>query len=121
MSGPYEPSCHCRAIRLKVDAPLEGLVECNCSTCRRFGAAHWYVDGGKVTLIDESRAMASYVWRHVHESHQFCPTCGASILRAGYPNGVIALNACLIEDVDVFTLEKTQFNGRHKIPPGPLP
>ena len=36
-------SCHCGHIRLEVDAPLQGLRQCNCSTCRRFGAIHWYV------------------------------------------------------------------------------
>ena len=65
--------------------------------------------------------MASYVWRFVHESHQFCPTYGTSIVRIGHPNGVVALNACLVEDVDVFTLDTKKFDGREKIPPGPCP
>lgn len=65
--------------------------------------------------------MSSYAWRFIHETHQFCPSCGTSVLRTGYPDGVIALNACLIEDVDVFELETKRFDGKHKIPPGPLP
>ena len=117
---PHTLSCHCGRIRLQVDAPLEGLLQCNCSTCRRFGAIHWYVDSAKVTLLTESTSLSSYAWRFAHEQHQFCPTCGASIMRTGYPNGVVALNACLIDEVDVFELEVERFDGRTKIPPGVL-
>ena len=119
MTQPYSLSCHCQAIRLEVDAPLEDLVECNCSTCRRFGAIHWYVKADAVKLLEESRALSTYAWRFVHEGHHFCPTCGSSVMRTGYPDGVVALNACLIEDVDVFTLDPKRFDGRSKIPPGP--
>ncbi|MFT6398916.1 MAG: hypothetical protein ACJAYU_003678, partial [Bradymonadia bacterium] len=33
------------------------------------------------------------IWRFVHEGHHFCPTCGSSIMRTGYPEGVVAINA----------------------------
>jgi hypothetical protein len=36
-------SCHCGAIRLECNAPLERLGECNCSTCGRHGFLHWKV------------------------------------------------------------------------------
>lgn len=121
MADPVELSCHCRAIRLRVDEAVDGLVQCNCSTCRRFGAIHWYVKTTNVTLVDESKALGHYVWRFVHEGHHFCPTCGASIMRTGYPNGVVALNACLIDDVDIFELPTERFDGRNEIPPGALP
>jgi len=121
MSDPLSLSCHCGAIRLEVDAKLEKLVQCNCSTCRRFGAIHWYVDASKVRLVDEKRSLSTYVWRFVHEGHCFCPTCGTSIMRTGYPNGVVALNACCVEEIDIFELELERYDGRTKIPPGVLP
>jgi len=114
-------SCHCGAIRLEVDAELDELLQCNCSTCRRFGAIHWYVDSSKVTLLDRKQSLATYVWRGLHEGHHFCPTCGASIMRTGYPNGTIALNAGCIEGIDIFELDVPRFDGRTKIPPGVLP
>lgn len=121
MSRPYSLSCHCGSIRLEVDADLEGLLQCNCSTCRRFGAIHWYVPASSVRLLDERRSMATYVWRHVNEGHCFCPTCGTSIMRTGYPDGVVALNACCIDEVDIFALDIKRFDGRTEMQPGILP
>lgn len=89
--------------------------------CRRFGAIHWYVEASAITLLDEKRALSSYVWRAVHEAHQFCGTCGTSLMRTGYPNGVVALNACAIEEIDPFTLGAKRFDGRSKMEPGVLP
>ncbi len=121
MQKPHRLSCHCGSIRLEVDAVLEKLLQCNCSTCRRFGAIHWYVDSAKVSLLEPKRPMSTYAWRFVHEGHHVCPTCGTSLFRSGYPDGVIAVNACCIEEVDIFELEVERFDGRTKIPPGVLP
>jgi hypothetical protein len=41
-------------------------------------------------------------------------------MRTGYPDGVVAINF-LIENVDVFTLDPTRFDGRAKISPDPTP
>jgi hypothetical protein len=60
VTQPYSLSCHRRAIRLEVNAPLDDLVECNCSTCRRFGAIHWYVKQDAMTLREEGQALATY-------------------------------------------------------------
>lgn len=117
---PYRLSCHCGAVRIEVDAPLEKLLACNCSTCRRFGAIHWYVPSSKVRLMEQREALSTYVWRAVHEGHHFCRTCGTSLMRTGYPDGVVALNACCIDGVDPFQLEVERWDGRARMPPGPL-
>lgn len=121
LGPPYRLSCHCNAIRLEVDAPLEGLLQCNCSTCRRFGAIHWYVKAEKVKMLEERCGLSTYLFRDVNEGHGFCSTCGTSILRTGYPDGVVSLNACCIEAVDIFELEVERFDGRSEMPPGVLP
>lgn len=121
MERPYRLSCHCGHIKLVVDHDLEKLLQCNCSTCRRFGAIHWYVPAAAVTLAEPKRSLSTYVWRFVHEGHHFCGTCGTSLMRTGYPDGTIAVNAACIEEVDVFTLEVSRFDGRTKIPPGVQP
>ena len=114
----YQLSCHCGAIRFEVDAELDDLLQCNCSTCRRFGAIHWYVPAAAVTLHTESVPLSTYAWRHLHEGHHFCGTCGTSIMRSGYPNGVVAVNAACIDEVDIFALEPKRFDGRTKMEPG---
>lgn len=120
MQRPYALSCHCGAIRLEVDAELTGLFECNCSTCRRWGYIHWRVPAKAVRLVEESRNLSTYVWRFVHEGHHFCPTCGTPMLRT-WSSDTVNINARCIEEVDVFELEVKRYDGRNRMPPGPLP
>ncbi len=121
MERPYSLSCHCGQIRFEVDVELSGLRECNCSTCRRWGYILWYVPAKAVRLLTEKRALSAYVWRFLPEGHHFCPSCGTPIMRTGYPNQVVGINARCLEGVDVFDLDVERFDGRHEIPPGPLP
>ncbi|WP_286161423.1 hypothetical protein [Sinorhizobium sp. NFACC03] len=55
------------------------------------------------------------------EGHHFCPTCSTPIMRGGYPDNKISINARCIEGVDVFTLEIERYDGRNDMFPGPLP
>jgi hypothetical protein len=115
---PHALSCHCGAIRLDVDAPLAGLVECNCSTCARHGFLHWKVPVEAVRLVSQKCAMASYHWRDADGGTQFCATCGTAMLRTGYRD-CISVNARCIEGIDVFALAVTRYDGRNLMPPGP--
>jgi hypothetical protein len=120
MQRPYALSCHCGDIRIEVDADLKGLVECNCSTCRRSGFLHWKVKQDAVRLISEKRTLASYMWRDIC-GHQFCPRCGTALFRMPYPGDRVSVNARCLDGVDVFTLAIARYDGRTDMPPGPLP
>jgi hypothetical protein len=109
---PYRLSCHCGSIRLEVDADLESLLECNCSTCRRHGFLHWKVPSSAVSLKTERVILSTYAWRDITGAHHFCPTCGTSILRTGYADGKVSINARCIEEIDVFSLEVRRYDGR---------
>lgn len=115
MQPPYALSCHCGAIRLEVDAKLDGLVECNCSTCGRTGFVHWKVPAAAVRLLSERQRLTTYVWRDIG-GHQFCPTCGTGLLRTGYPGDRVSVNARCIEGTDVFELEVARYDGRTDMP-----
>jgi hypothetical protein len=118
MPRPYMLSCHCGAIRLKVDATLTGLLECNCSTCARSGFVHWKVPVEAVHLVTQKRQLSTYVWCDADGGHHFCPTCGTAILRTGHRD-CISLNARCLEGVDVFELEVSRYDGRNLTLPGP--
>jgi hypothetical protein len=109
-------SCHCGAFRFEVDAPLEDLGECNCSTCGRHGFLHWKVPEKSVRLLTWKRPLTVYKWRDVSGGHEFCPVCGTALLRSGYPNDMVSVNARCIEGIDVFTLEIGRFDGRRLMP-----
>jgi hypothetical protein len=73
MTRPQKLSCHCGSIRIEVDSELGEVIDCNCSTCARHGNLHWYVPAAFVRLLTESRPLATYVWRFLHEGHHFVP------------------------------------------------
>ena len=118
---PYKLSCHCGAIRFEVNGKLEDLVECNCSTCRRHGFLHWKVPSGALQLETERVSLTAYAWQEITGSHQFCPTCGTALLRTGYPDGMVSINARCIEEIDIFDLDVRRYDGRKDMPPGVLP
>jgi hypothetical protein len=106
-------------MQIEVAAELGELVDCNCSTCVRSGFLHWKVPAASVRLITQGRRLSTYVWRSVTEGHHFCPTCGIALMRTGYQDGIVSLNARCIEGIDIFALAIRKFDGRHEMPPGP--
>jgi hypothetical protein len=118
-NAPHPVSCHCGAIRLEVKADLVDVVECNCSTCGRHGFLHWKVDSAAVLLVSQRCTLSLYKWREAIGGHEFCTACGVALLRSGYPDGRVSVNARCIEGIDVFELPVRRFNGRCEMPPGP--
>lgn len=120
MSRPWKLSCTCRAVQFEVDAELENLLECNCWVCQRAAFIHWRVPGKAITNLTEGRALASWVWRDLWGSNLFCPTCGTGILRTGYSEGRVSVNARCLVGVDIFELKiDRRYDGRHDMPGGP--
>ncbi len=120
MPKPYIVACHCNAIRIEVDAELTEFRECNCSVCARSGFLHWYLPNTSVRLLTQSPRLSTYVWRYLGGSQHFCPTCGTPVLRTGYKNQSVSVNARCLEGIDVFELKTERFDGRNEIPPGPM-
>ena len=117
---PRNVSCHCGAIRFEVHGELTGLLECNCSTCRRHGFLHWKVPAESLRLTTERVRLSVYSWREISSGHHFCPVCGTPLLRTGYPDGIVSVNARCIDEIDTFTLDIGRFDGRTKMRPGIL-
>jgi hypothetical protein len=119
MQRPYMLTCHCGAIRLEVDAELTGLLECNCSTCARAGFTRWKVSVEAVRLVTQKCGLSTYHWQDADGGLHFCPTCGTTMLRTGYRDGHIAVNARCLEGSDIFAFEVVRYDGRNLMPPGP--
>ncbi|HXQ11252.1 MAG TPA: GFA family protein [Caulobacteraceae bacterium] len=113
-------SCHCGAVRLKVNAELGEVGDRNCSTCGRYGMLHWKVKPEQVRLATPRSGLSTYVWRFVTEGAHFCKTCGVIIARTG-PDSYLSINARLIDDIDVHALKVSRYDGRSDIPGGDVP
>jgi hypothetical protein len=69
-----EASCHCGAVRLKVDsAPLE-VTKCNCSICRRYGVLWAYYPPDQVRMTGSDTDV--YVWGDKSIEFHRCGNCG---------------------------------------------
>jgi hypothetical protein len=69
-------TCHCGAVRIEIPAAPETLTNCNCSTCRRYGALWAYFDESEVTVSSAPDATESYSWGEKNLRFVRCAQCG---------------------------------------------
>ncbi|SHJ38585.1 CRISPR-associated protein Cas8b1/Cst1, subtype I-B/TNEAP [Shimia gijangensis] len=71
-------TCHCGAVELQVKL-LDGLNtarRCDCSFCRRRGAAAVTAPLDGITIIKGEDNLTLYQWNTNTAKHYFCKTCG---------------------------------------------
>jgi hypothetical protein len=69
-------SCHCGAVRFRLDAEIDELTRCDCSLCRRRGALMAKVHETALTLLAGEDQLTAYRWNTGVAQHFFCRTCG---------------------------------------------
>ncbi|MDR3411736.1 MAG: GFA family protein [Formivibrio sp.] len=76
----YKGSCHCGAIRFTFTGPalIERGLRCNCSVCRRKGAAMspFMVASDEIKIEVQDDALATYAFGCQVAKHHFCKICG---------------------------------------------
>lgn len=110
----FKGSCHCAKIVFEAEGDLEGVVECNCSICRRKGAKMWFVPSERFRLLTPESNLATYTFNKHRIRHHFCPVCG--IHTHGEANDkdgkpMVAINVRCLEDVDLDALPVRHFDG----------
>lgn len=69
-------SCHCGAIRFRIETDFPELTKCDCSMCRRRNALMVKVHESRFELLAGHEALAEYRF-HTHTAcHHFCKVCG---------------------------------------------
>ena len=74
----HDLTCHCGAVKLRVDL-LDGLNtarRCDCSFCRRRGAAAVTVPLDGLRILKGEDNLTLYQWGTGTAKHYFCKTCG---------------------------------------------
>ncbi len=75
----YTLTCHCGAVELALDIPkplAETARRCNCSFCRRRGAAAVTVPLGSLQVTKGEENLTLYQFNTNTARHFFCRTCG---------------------------------------------
>lgn len=107
-------SCHCGAVRFRVQGPLTGLTECNCSICRRKGFVHFIVPQAAFVLDAGADYLTTYTFNTRVAQHRFCRRCGIHpfYVPRSDPDKV-DVNARCLEGVDWSTVEVAPFDGQN--------
>ena len=99
-------SCHCGAVELNVefDNGLQNIRYCDCSLCRRKGAAMAAVPLSHLKVVKGEENLSCYQWGTKTAKHYFCKTCGIYThhQRKSNPNQY-GVNIACIEGVDPFS------------------
>ncbi|OQO15100.1 hypothetical protein B0A48_00482 [Cryoendolithus antarcticus] len=79
-SAPLKATCHCGVVTLEVPHRPREINECQCTICRRYGAAWAYYPPKevKITVKDGSPTKA-YVWGDKESEFHFCSVCGCDM------------------------------------------
>jgi hypothetical protein len=115
MLQTYEGGCHCGAVRLRVQADLALVSECNCSICTKKGILHLIVPLDRFTLLQGEDALTTYQFGTNVAKHTFCRHCGihAFYVPRSDPDKV-SVNARCLDDIDPSTLHPSRtFDGRN--------
>ena len=105
-------TCHCRAVRLEVDAPPSYLNECRCSVCRRYGVRGGYYQPGEVAIEAAPGAIEAYSWGQANLDFHRCRLCGCVThwtARAG--GNRMGVNGNLFEPADLAAVPLRQSAG----------
>jgi hypothetical protein len=108
-------SCHCGAVRFRVEVDLSSPMTCNCSYCARRGSILAFTPAASFELERGEDHLTEYRFNTNRIQHLFCSTCGMeSFARGTAPDGsaMVAINVRCLEDVDLDGLKTTQVDGR---------
>jgi hypothetical protein len=111
-----ESSCHCGAVKLKIDSDLpETLLSCNCSICRRYGNLMAYYSSENVSVVAAVDAIQKYAWGDKCIAFVRCRTCGClSHWESLDPNSTsdrMGVNARLFDNVEINKIRIRHFDG----------
>lgn len=74
----HKLTCHCGAVELRVEL-CDGLStarRCDCSFCRRRGAAAVSVPLDRLEVVKGADKLSLYTWNTHTAKHHFCSVCG---------------------------------------------
>ncbi len=102
-------------MRLRAQADLAMVSECNCSICTKKGILHLVVPLDRFTLLQGEDALTTYQFGTNVAKHTFCRHCGihAFYVPRSDPDKV-SVNARCLDGVDAAALRPSRFfDGRH--------
>lgn len=72
----FTGSCHCGAVRFRVDWAIAELTTCDCSICVKRNAVMAKVPEQALAVVDGEEMLTLYEWNTRTAKHYFCSGCG---------------------------------------------
>ncbi len=112
----YTGGCHCGAIRFELNAPIERVLDCNCSICSKRGHVLAFAPASAFDLKQGQEALADYQFGKKTIHHMFCRHCGVGAFGGGrMPDGTetVAVNVRCLDDFDYSALPIDHYDGKN--------
>ena len=110
----YDGSCHCGAIRFRIDAPIVELTTCDCSLCVMRNALMTKVPDHALTVLEGEAELSLYEWNTRRAKHYFCRHCGIHpFIRPRLDPTRWAFNVRCIDGIDLRSLKVVPFDGQN--------
>lgn len=98
----HQGSCHCGAVRFRVDAVIAELTTCDCSLCVKRNAVMAKVPEQALTVLDGEQMLTLYEWNTRRAKHFFCRRCGIYVFhRKRAAPDHFGVNAYCLDGFDV--------------------
>ncbi|CDP53447.1 hypothetical protein JP74_14275 [Devosia sp. 17-2-E-8] len=100
----YNGRCHCGAVRFTARTDLTGMMDCNCTHCRRRGSVLQPLAAADFELLAGADDLKSYRFNTEKIEHLFCRHCGIESFargRDGKGNEMVMLNVNCLDDLPV--------------------
>lgn len=112
----HQGSCHCGAVRFRVEAPSAlDVLDCNCSICRMTGFLHLIVPLSRFTLLQGQDSLSEYRFNTGVARHFFCKTCGIKpfYVPRSNPDGM-DINARCLDAATIAGMTVTPFDDNQR-------
>lgn len=72
-------SCHCGAVRFRIDHEVTELTTCDCSLCVKRNAVMTKVPEAALKVVAGEARLTLYQWNTRRAKHYFCSACGVYV------------------------------------------
>ena len=108
----FTGSCHCGAVRFRVDSNIDELTTCDCSLCSKRNAVMAKVPELALTVLDGQQMLTLYEWNTRRAKHYFCRRCGIYVFhRKRVAPDHFGVNAHCLEGFDVAAVPVRETDG----------
>jgi hypothetical protein len=107
-------SCHCGAVKFRIDAEPTEATTCDCSLCTKKNARMVRVPEAAMTILEGEDALTLYQWNTGVARHYFCSRCGIyTFHRKRSDPTSFGVNIFCLDDLDPGTVPVVQTEGEN--------